>query len=178
MVEAPVTVVVSVVHCCRGMVMTSLLRLLAMACLATIADGATLGPRVEILTMLVCDQLKPEYTGGRGMEGLGVHPWGGSEPVASWDPISSHVSWGPAFSYVSGSVGSEVLLRDMHEAVSVVWMPADNGTALPPPSDQCKVDSIVQAAVAKLQGSTWLINPSTLALTNTQQCSLCKAYSL
>jgi hypothetical protein len=46
-----------------------------MAPLAVMASGATLAPRVEILNLLVCDQLKPEYTAGRGMEDLGIRPW-------------------------------------------------------------------------------------------------------
>lgn len=102
-----------------------------------------MGPRVEILTMLACDQLKPEYTAGRGMEGLGVRPWGTSEPVVSWVSNSSHTS----------AFGLEAP-HDMHGAEPAVWVTADDGPVAPPPSDQCKTDPVIQAAVARLQGGT------------------------
>lgn len=39
-----------------------MLRYLCLVPLSSIADNATIGPRVEILTMLACNRLKPEYT--------------------------------------------------------------------------------------------------------------------
>jgi hypothetical protein len=56
--------------------MTALFRrFLVMSPLTMMAAGATLAPRVEILTMLVCNQLEPEYTTGRGTENLSIPLW-------------------------------------------------------------------------------------------------------
>jgi hypothetical protein len=57
-------------------------RFLVMAPLAVMASGATLAPRVEILNLLVCDQLKPDYTAGRGMEDFGIRPWDISSAIS------------------------------------------------------------------------------------------------
>jgi hypothetical protein len=126
-------------------------RLFPLVVSATTADGATMGPRVEILTMLACDQIKPEYTGGRGMEGLGVRPWGISTPAAS-------------SSYPSQSVDLDGPPGETRDQEVVTWVVVDDQTTPFQPSDQCKTDTVVQAAVAKLQGGTcepiWM-NPST-----------------
>jgi hypothetical protein len=109
-----------------------------------IAAGATMAPRVEILTMLACDHLKPEYTAGHGLEDLGIHPWGPSPSAASLDhslPVSS-------FQLATHEHSGD----ELHDTGYVNWEASGNGT-VPPNPGLCKTDPVVQAAVAKLQAS-------------------------
>jgi hypothetical protein len=115
-----------------------------MAPLSMIAGGATIAPRVEILTMLACDQLRPEYTAGHGMEDLGIHPWGWTAaPVV------------PAVAPAQTHFGVNDYSDNAHDVEFVAWDIGKNGT-LPPNPQLCKSDPVVQAGVAKLQAGMFL----------------------
>jgi hypothetical protein len=115
--------------------MTALFRrFLVMSPLTMMAAGATLAPRVEILTMLVCNQLKPAYTDGRGMENLSIRPW---------DAV-------PAASPFQADFNTEDL-KEAHQVGYVTWEMNGNGTTPPPYAELCKADAVVQAGVATMQ---------------------------
>jgi MFS family permease len=102
--------------------------------------GATMAPRVEILTMLACDQLRPEYTAGRGMEDLGIHdPW--AKPIPAVSP--AHTAPVHSEQTYNGHALALDLDYSSYEAHR-------NGT-VPPNPKLCKTDPVVQAGVAKLQ---------------------------
>jgi hypothetical protein len=114
---------------------------LAMAPLSTLAGGATVAPRVEILTMLVCDHLKPEYTAGHGMEDLGIHtPSWGSRAIDRLGVSSVSPFW------ERGDAAETAVFVPTTLEIGV------NGT-IPSNPKLCKTDPVVQAGVAKLQGS-------------------------
>lgn len=95
--------------------------------------STTIAPRIEIYTMLACDAHKPEYTAGRGTEGLGIHP-----PWWSKDDI------------VQISASTAVSANSLNEQALSISMSNDT---IPPSPQLCRSDPVVQAAVARLTTS-------------------------
>jgi hypothetical protein len=127
-------------------------RVFFLAPLRSIATGAILAPRVEIITILVCGQLRPEYTAGHGIVDLGIRP------LASFGIMSESVN-----SYSSSSNVDILFGVQQHPApIVTVHFKNSNGT-VPPTSQYCKTDPVVQAAVARLQASKFILSYSWLS---------------
>lgn len=106
-----------------------------------------MAPRIEILTMLACDQHKPEYTAGHGMDDLGIHlpRWanrGSGNTVILSDSIPVASSDAPSFWSMDDKADSTDTVYFVNEI-------GDGNTTVPNPA-LCKTDPVVQRAVAKL----------------------------
>jgi hypothetical protein len=98
--------------------------------------------------MLVCDHLRPEYTAGHGMEDLGIRPW-----AAFWivpQNMNSHGS----------SSNDDTLLGVQQLAQPLTIHIANSNDTVPPSTQHCKTDPVVQAAVARLQASKFISSHS------------------
>jgi hypothetical protein len=117
--------------------------------LSSIAMGATIAPKIEVLTMLACDHLKPEYTAGHGLEDLGFRLPGWARhstaaPVALSSPVQAsndQAENNGAFWTVDGKSGNDYVFLNAETG--------GNGTT-PTNPQKCKSDPVVQKAVAKL----------------------------
>jgi len=108
--------------------------------LSSIAMATTIAPRVQIFTRLACMAHKPEYMSEASPS---IHHYGIGH-VASWEMPYSPANWTSLDSTLNGKV-SVSFAADApvkHEPASV-----------PTPSDRCKRDPEVLAAVTRLIAS-------------------------
>jgi hypothetical protein len=116
--------------------------------LSSIAMGATIAPKVEVLTMLACEHLRPELTAWHNHGDLNLPTLALSGPSRPYKPEISLDSRRIYTSFLHAEMNMNLVViphtkEQLHETLA-----AD--------SQLCKSDPLVQKAVAKLSAGEWL----------------------